>query len=216
MGLAATRDRWQRSKLASAAHPSRLSRRLDWLADCQLRLARIEARGRRGLRVHWDATPTGTRYRQTGPNSATPDGYRDSHGVVMTGSWAGWLNDMPAFPRRVGWVKLCTRATQQASAESRGVGPRRAGSTRRLGRDNILGMSKIDQLTSAAKALPEAQLDGLIAFARDLASEPAYDSASPEALASIERGLAEHAAGESKPASEVFARLGRRIDHGRQ
>ena len=75
-------------------------------------------------------------------------------------------------------------------------------------------MSKIDQLTSAAKALPETQLDGLIAFARDLAAEPAYYSASADVLASIERGLAEHAAGESRPAGEVFARLGRRIDPG--
>ncbi len=79
-------------------------------------------------------------------------------------------------------------------------------------RDIRMAMSKIDQLTSAAEALPEAQLDGLIAFARDLASEPAYYSVSADVLASIERGLSEHAASESRPAGEVFARLARRID----
>ena len=73
-------------------------------------------------------------------------------------------------------------------------------------------MSKIDQLTEAARTLPDAQLEGLIAFARDLAAGAVYDDLPPEARQSFDRGLAEHAAGLSRPAIEVFDRLRRRVD----
>lgn len=73
-------------------------------------------------------------------------------------------------------------------------------------------MTKIEQLTRTATALPDEQIDGLIAYARYLATEPVYYTAPPEALASLERGLAEHAAGTARPADEVFARLMQRVE----
>jgi hypothetical protein len=73
-------------------------------------------------------------------------------------------------------------------------------------------MTKIEHLSQTAAALSEDQLDGLIEYAKYLVSEPFYASAPPEALASIERGLAQHAAGQHIPADQVLARLQRKID----
>ena len=72
-------------------------------------------------------------------------------------------------------------------------------------------MTKIEQLTAAASALTDKQIDCLIEQANYLAGEPYLRSASPELLASIERGLAEHRAGNTMPAEEVFERLRRAI-----
>ena len=72
-------------------------------------------------------------------------------------------------------------------------------------------MTKIEQLAQTATRLSEEQLDGPIDYARYLASEPIYRSATAAVLASIERGLAQSAAGETAPADEVFARLDRKL-----
>lgn len=72
-------------------------------------------------------------------------------------------------------------------------------------------MTKIEQLTTTAATLPDDQIDGLIAYARYLQSEPFFYCASPEALASLERGIAEADAGNVRPASEVFQRIRDRI-----
>ena len=76
-------------------------------------------------------------------------------------------------------------------------------------------MSKIDQLAKTAAALSEEQIDGLIAYAAYLAGQPLYYSAPAEVLASIERGLAEHARGVTNPAADTFARLQAKIDAAR-
>ncbi|MFM9942158.1 MAG: hypothetical protein ACKVP7_21960 [Hyphomicrobiaceae bacterium] len=72
-------------------------------------------------------------------------------------------------------------------------------------------MTKIEQLTTTAAALPDDQIDELIAYARYLQAEPFFYSASPEALASLERGIAEAEAGNVRPAAEVFQRIRDRI-----
>lgn len=76
-------------------------------------------------------------------------------------------------------------------------------------------MGKVEQLIQAAAPLADEQVDGLIAYARSLTSEPIYRSAPPEAVASIERGLAEIAAAETIPAEEVFARLRTKLDQSK-
>lgn len=79
----------------------------------------------------------------------------------------------------------------------------------------IADMTKIEQLTAMAQPLPDDQLDGLIAYARYLSSEPHYYSLPADVLASIERGAAEHAAGQSVPAEDALRRLRNRIDAAR-
>jgi len=74
------------------------------------------------------------------------------------------------------------------------------------------GMTKIEQLAQAASGLTEDQIDGLMAYTRYLTGTTYYATATPEALASIERGMAQHAAGEARPAASVFARLQAKID----
>jgi hypothetical protein len=80
-------------------------------------------------------------------------------------------------------------------------------------------MSKIDQLIEAATALTDEQIDGVLAYTRSLApslaGQSAYASASPDALASIQRGLEQSAAGETEAAAVVFARLQAKIDAAR-
>jgi predicted transcriptional regulator len=68
-------------------------------------------------------------------------------------------------------------------------------------------MSKSEQLRSKAAGLTDTQLDDLIAVARYLKSESFLTSAPAEVLASIDRGIAEAAAGRTKPGPEVLARL---------
>jgi hypothetical protein len=76
-------------------------------------------------------------------------------------------------------------------------------------------MTKIEQLAQAATALTEEQIDGLLAYTKYLSGETYYGSASVEARASIERGLAQHAAGDTLPATSVFDRLQTKIDAAR-
>ena len=76
-------------------------------------------------------------------------------------------------------------------------------------------MTKIEQLTEAATVLSDEQIDGLIGYARYLAGRPLYYTAPADLLASIERGLTEHAAGDSFPARDAFHRLQRKIDAAR-
>lgn len=68
-------------------------------------------------------------------------------------------------------------------------------------------MTKIEQLNAVAQALNDEQVDALISFAQALRDEPFYDRAPPEALASIERGLAQIARGEMAPLEELARRL---------
>ena len=70
-----------------------------------------------------------------------------------------------------------------------------------------LTMTKIEQLAQTATALGDDQLDGLIAYATYLAGEPLFYSAPEDVVASIERGLAQHRSGETRPAADVFERL---------
>ena len=76
-------------------------------------------------------------------------------------------------------------------------------------------MTKIEQLTQTATALTDDQIDGLIAYAAYLAGEPFYYSAPAEVLASIERGLADHAAGRVADGETLFADTARRIANAR-
>jgi hypothetical protein len=76
-------------------------------------------------------------------------------------------------------------------------------------------MTKIEQLTQAATALTDEQLEGVLAYTRYLAGETYFATASTEVLASIDRGQEQQAAGETSPAATVFARLQSKIDAAR-
>lgn len=76
-------------------------------------------------------------------------------------------------------------------------------------------MTKVEQLTRTAATLSDEHIDGLIAYAAYLAGQPVYYAAPPEVLASIDRGLAEHARGSTVPATTVFDRLQAKIDAAR-
>lgn len=58
-----------------------------------------------------------------------------------------------------------------------------------------------------AGLLDDEQIDRVISFARFLRREPAFFSAPPEALASIDRGLAELDRGEKVGVEELARRL---------
>ena len=62
-------------------------------------------------------------------------------------------------------------------------------------------MTKIEQLTQTATVLAGDKLNGLIAYATYLASEPLFHSAPTDVLASIERGLAESRSGKTNLSS---------------
>lgn len=72
-------------------------------------------------------------------------------------------------------------------------------------------MTKVDQLAAAAEALSDDQLDALIDIAKGMKDKPFYYTAPPEALALLDRGLAEIAAGQTIPGEEVFARIDKRL-----
>jgi hypothetical protein len=72
-------------------------------------------------------------------------------------------------------------------------------------------MTKVEELTRELEVFTGDQLDGLIAYARYLRSEPYYASAPAEALVSIDRGLADANAGRVTAADDVFARLDKKI-----
>jgi len=68
-------------------------------------------------------------------------------------------------------------------------------------------MTKAEQLTAIAEHLSEDQMEALLFFARSIAKEPFYDSAPPEALASLERGLSQIERGETLTLDELSERL---------
>jgi hypothetical protein len=68
-------------------------------------------------------------------------------------------------------------------------------------------MTKAEQLAGVAGRLSEEQIDALLSFARSMTEEPFYDKASPEALASLDRGLEPIARGETVSLDEISKRL---------
>jgi len=68
-------------------------------------------------------------------------------------------------------------------------------------------MSKTEQLAAVAERLSEEQVDALLSLAHSMVDEPFYDKASPEALASLERGLEQIARGETVSLDELSRRL---------
>jgi predicted transcriptional regulator len=75
----------------------------------------------------------------------------------------------------------------------------------------MVTMTKLEKLTQAATALSDDQLDGVLSYVQSLSSEPFYNSAPPEALASIERGLADARAGRVIDGEEAFKASAARI-----
>ncbi len=72
-------------------------------------------------------------------------------------------------------------------------------------------MTRTEQLTDIADALTDEQFNGLLSFARSLRSEPYYETASIEALGSLDRGLADAAAGRVIAAEDVFCEIEAKI-----
>jgi hypothetical protein len=68
-------------------------------------------------------------------------------------------------------------------------------------------MTKTEQLTAVAERLSNEQIEALLDFAQSMAEEPLYNRASPEALASLERGLDQLARGETVSLDELAERL---------
>jgi hypothetical protein len=68
-------------------------------------------------------------------------------------------------------------------------------------------MTKTEQLTAVAEHLTEEQIDALLYYAQSMAGQTLYDNASPEALASLERGLEQLARGETVSLDELAKRL---------
>ena len=68
-------------------------------------------------------------------------------------------------------------------------------------------MTKAEKLAAFAERLSEDQLDVLISFAQSISAKPYRDTAPPEALASLERGLAQIARGETVSVEELSRRL---------
>ena len=64
-------------------------------------------------------------------------------------------------------------------------------------------MTKIEQLTQTAATLSDEQIDGLIAHAAYLAGQPLFYSAPADVLASIARGLAQHARGDTRLQAKI-------------
>lgn len=74
-----------------------------------------------------------------------------------------------------------------------------------------VAMTKTELLTAEVSDLTDEQVDGLIAYARYLKSEPMYYSAPPEVLASIERGLADAEAERVSPGEKVLDGLRKKL-----
>ena len=70
-------------------------------------------------------------------------------------------------------------------------------------------MTQLEKLEAAAKALSEPQIEALIGFARSMQGKAYFDTAPPEAIASIERGLAQIDAGLTLSLDELSARMKR-------
>jgi hypothetical protein len=68
-------------------------------------------------------------------------------------------------------------------------------------------MSKLTDLTEAARDLPPEQLDALIHLAETMRSAPFLERAPAEAVAALDQGLTEIAAGHAIDGPAVFDRL---------
>jgi predicted transcriptional regulator len=72
-------------------------------------------------------------------------------------------------------------------------------------------MTRTEQLADIADALTDEQFNGLMSFARSLCQDPYYDTASLEALESLDRGLADVAAGRVIAADDAFREIDAKI-----
>lgn len=72
-------------------------------------------------------------------------------------------------------------------------------------------MTRIEQLADIADTLTDEQFNGLMSFARSLHHDPYYDTASNDALDSLERGLADAAAGRFVTADDAFREIDAKI-----
>ena len=68
-------------------------------------------------------------------------------------------------------------------------------------------MSKVEKLQKAAESLSDDQVEALISFAQSMRDKAFYDSAPADALASIERGLAQVGRGETISLDGLARRL---------
>jgi hypothetical protein len=68
-------------------------------------------------------------------------------------------------------------------------------------------MTKTEQLSAIAERLSDEQVDSLLFFARSMAQKPFYDTAPPEALASLDRGLEQIERGETLSLDDLSERL---------
>jgi predicted transcriptional regulator len=75
----------------------------------------------------------------------------------------------------------------------------------------MFAMTKLTELAKAASGLPPEQLDALIHLAETMRSTPFIDRAPPEAVAALEQGLAEIAAGKVVDGPALFDRLDAKI-----
>ena len=76
-------------------------------------------------------------------------------------------------------------------------------------------MTRTEQIVHEAAALSEDQQAAALDFIRALKRAPYFYSASPEALAALDRGLAEIEAGQVITGEDVFAGIDRRLKaHG--
>jgi hypothetical protein len=68
-------------------------------------------------------------------------------------------------------------------------------------------MTKTERLTAIVERLSEDQVDSLLFFAQSMAGKPFYNTAPPEAQASLERGLKQVERGEPLSLDELVERL---------
>jgi hypothetical protein len=68
-------------------------------------------------------------------------------------------------------------------------------------------MTKTEQLKAVADRLSDEQIGTLLSFAHAMADAPFYETAPPEALASLDRGLRQLERGEGVPLEELSERL---------
>lgn len=73
-------------------------------------------------------------------------------------------------------------------------------------------MTRTEQLADAARSLSDEQFDGLLTFVRSLRGQPYFETASEDALASLDQGLADAAAGRVIAAADAFREIDAKID----
>jgi hypothetical protein len=72
-------------------------------------------------------------------------------------------------------------------------------------------MTKLDILNDTARSLSSEQLEALIDFARSMGKRRFADTAPPEALAALDKGLAEIRQGQTVAGPDVFDRLDKKL-----